>query len=90
VGAEDGDVAKLVRTHECGLVVRHDDPAGIVRAVRTLKADPELRERMGQAGRLAAEMLYDRRHATRRHGAVLDRIAVGAVPAAHELLAEGA
>ncbi len=89
VGSEDSDVAKLVWEHECGIVVRHDDPAGIVRAVRTLKADPELRERMGRAGRTAAEVLYDRRHATRRYGAVLDRLAVGSAPAAQEYLAEG-
>ena len=90
VGSEDGDVAKLVRKHECGIVVRHDDPAGVVRAVRRLKADPELRERMGRAGRTAAEMLYDRRHATRRYGALLDRLAVGALPAGRAYLAEGA
>ena len=82
VGPADSDVAALVRAHGCGIAVSHDDPAGIVRAVRALRDDPALRERMGRAGRRAAEALYDRRHATRRHAAILGELAAGAVPSA--------
>jgi glycosyltransferase involved in cell wall biosynthesis len=78
VGPPDSDVAAMVRAHGCGIAVRHDDPEGIVEAVRTLKDDPALRERMGRAGRHAAEALYDRRHATRRHAAILGELAGGA------------
>lgn len=78
VGAEDGEVAAMVRAHACGVVVRHDDAEGVARAIRMLKADPALRARMGAAGRRAVEALYDRRHGTRRLGAVLTDVAVGA------------
>jgi glycosyltransferase involved in cell wall biosynthesis len=86
VGPPDSDVARMVTEHGCGIAVRHDDPAGVARAVRTLQADPALRERMGEAGRRAAESLYDRRHATRHHAAILARLAAAepayaAVPA---------
>ncbi|HYW05530.1 MAG TPA: glycosyltransferase family 4 protein, partial [Longimicrobium sp.] len=78
VGEPDSDVAAMVREHGCGIVVSHDDAAGIVAAVRELKANPELRERMGRAGRRAAETVYDRPLATRRHAAVLADLADGA------------
>jgi glycosyltransferase involved in cell wall biosynthesis len=75
VGATDSEVARAVREHGCGVVVRHDDAEGVVRAIRSLRAAPAARARMGAAGRHAAETLYDRRRGTRRFGAVLTDVA---------------
>jgi colanic acid biosynthesis glycosyl transferase WcaI len=78
VGAEDSEVADMVREHACGIVVRHDDVEGVARAIRMLKSDPAVRTRMGAAGRRAVEARYDRRHGTGRFGAVLTELASGA------------
>jgi glycosyltransferase involved in cell wall biosynthesis len=45
----------LVRTHECGIVVGIDDPAGLANAVRFLHSHPEGRREMGRNGRKTVE-----------------------------------
>ena len=52
------DLATVVQT--CGLVVPPEDPAALAQAVRTLAADPDLRERLGAAGYLYAQAHLDR------------------------------
>ena len=52
------DLATVVQT--CGLVVPPEDPAALAQAVRTLAADPALRERLGAAGYLYAQAHLDR------------------------------
>jgi glycosyltransferase involved in cell wall biosynthesis len=50
-----GGVPHLVRDGENGFLVPHGDPAALAeRMVRVLR-DPELRERLGSAGRRLAE-----------------------------------
>lgn len=51
VAAVEGDQADLLRRSGGGIVVAPGDVQGMVRAIRDLKADPERRERMGEAGR---------------------------------------
>jgi colanic acid biosynthesis glycosyl transferase WcaI len=55
-----GEPAEIVRKHEVGLVVEPGDVAGLANALRVLAADPELRRRLGQNGRRAAERFFDR------------------------------
>ncbi len=52
------ELANVVQT--CGLVVPPEDPAALAQAVRTLAADPALRERLGAAGYLYAQAHLDR------------------------------
>jgi colanic acid biosynthesis glycosyl transferase WcaI len=52
------ELANVVQT--CGLVVPPEDPAALAQAVRTLAADPALRERLGAAGYVYAQAHLDR------------------------------
>lgn len=55
-----GEAARRVEQAECGLAVRPGDLDGARLAWGRLAADPELRARLGAAGRRAAETTYDR------------------------------
>lgn len=55
-----GEAADIVHTHQAGLAVAPGDVQGIVRALRTLRADPQLRRRLGDNGRRAAQQHFDR------------------------------
>lgn len=74
VGSESSDVAAVVREHDCGVVVSPEDSDGLVAAIRRLRADPALGERMGGRGREAAVRLYDRKVATRRWRREVERL----------------
>ncbi len=56
----ESEAAEIVRSAECGLVVRPGDCAGLVDAIQRLAHNPQERTRMGRNGRKAAEELYDR------------------------------
>jgi glycosyltransferase involved in cell wall biosynthesis len=58
VAAAGGALLELVADEETGLLVRPRDPAALRAAVERLLADPELRERLGQAARTAARERY--------------------------------
>ncbi|HEX8207669.1 MAG TPA: glycosyltransferase family 4 protein [Solirubrobacteraceae bacterium] len=58
--AARGEAAELVEEAGCGLVVAPRDAPALAEALRRLAADPELRERLGAAGRRHVE-----RHHTR-------------------------
>lgn len=52
VAADSGtELARTVLEAGCGVVVPPEDSAAMARAIRTLAADPEQRERMGRSGR---------------------------------------
>ncbi|HVH09144.1 MAG TPA: glycosyltransferase family 4 protein, partial [Gemmatimonadales bacterium] len=55
----EGEPAAIVREQQAGLVVAPGDAAGLARALRTLAADPALREKLGANGRRAAERLFN-------------------------------
>lgn len=56
----DGEPAERVRAAEAGLVVSPGDLDGLRAAYLRLATDPDLRCRLGAAGRIAAETIYDR------------------------------
>jgi rhamnosyl/mannosyltransferase len=61
VSTELGTGTSFVNLHgETGLVVPPGDAAALARAVNTLLADPELRRRMGAAGRRRVAELFSR------------------------------
>jgi len=54
VAPEDTDVARIVRSADCGLVADPDSPAQVAAAIRTLKSDPARLEAMGHRAHQAA------------------------------------
>ncbi|MHB8753356.1 MAG: glycosyltransferase family 4 protein [Candidatus Acidiferrales bacterium] len=54
VAPEDTDVARIVRSTDCGLVADPDSPAEVAAAIRTLKNDPVRLEAMGRRAHAAA------------------------------------
>lgn len=58
VSRETTTQADLVADAGCGLLVPHDSPAELARAVDRLLADPEMAFEMGQRGRSAVESQY--------------------------------
>ncbi len=59
VGARDGEIARLVREHNCGFAIEAGDADALARAIRELAADRERAGAMGRRGRA----LYDARFA---------------------------
>ncbi|HEV2421548.1 MAG TPA: glycosyltransferase family 4 protein [Candidatus Acidoferrales bacterium] len=55
VAPEDTDVARIVRRHECGVVVDPDKPADVADAIQMLKSDSARLQAMGQRARQASE-----------------------------------
>ena len=59
VGGRDGELARLVREHGCGIAVESGDADGLAAAIRALASDREKARAMGQRGRA----LYEERFA---------------------------
>jgi glycosyltransferase involved in cell wall biosynthesis len=57
----DGEAAQRVNDAHCGVTVSPGDSEGLRQAFFRLAGDPGLRLSMGEAGRQAAETLYDRK-----------------------------
>lgn len=55
VAPEDTDVARIVRSEDCGIVVDPDNPAAVADAIQDLKSDPTRLAGMGQRARRASE-----------------------------------
>ena len=55
VAANGGGVPSMVRQGMTGFLVEPGDTQEYVRVLKILQADPELRERLGQQGRLDAQ-----------------------------------
>jgi glycosyltransferase involved in cell wall biosynthesis len=72
VGDTDGEVARLVRAHDCGIVVGAGDVQGLASAIRALRADPARCAALGANARAAFERCFDRPIAIAAWRAVLD------------------
>jgi glycosyltransferase involved in cell wall biosynthesis len=75
ITARDGEIARLVRQHDCGVVI---EPGAVDTLVTTLVGlchDEETRDRMGARARLMLDAHFTRRHAFGRWQQVLDAIA---------------
>ncbi len=73
----EGEAARRVERAECGLTVRPGDLEGARQAWVRLATDPELRARLGAAGRRAAETTYDRTRIAERLDRFLRKILDG-------------
>ena len=69
----EGEPAEIVRKYQCGLVVKPGDIQGIAEALRQLADNVELRQKLGDAGRRAAETFYDRQLIIDRFAEYLDQ-----------------
>jgi len=56
--AGTGEAADLLQTNKCGLVIEPENAAQLAEAISMLAADPDLRQRMGSAGRILVEKEY--------------------------------
>jgi glycosyltransferase involved in cell wall biosynthesis len=63
--------AELVQHYQSGLVVPFSDPEAAAQAILSLRADPDLRHRLGAAGRAGAVRDLDWRDDGRRFGELL-------------------
>jgi glycosyltransferase involved in cell wall biosynthesis len=70
VGARDGELARIIDAHHCGIVVEQGDVEGLVRAIETLARDPHGAAAMGARGR----ELYLQRFAPRHAFAAWERV----------------
>lgn len=55
VGAMDGEIARAIAAHGCGVSVAAGDAAGLAAAIRDLRASPEKLRAMGERARAAFE-----------------------------------
>jgi len=69
VATDVGAVSELVEHGRTGLLVEPGDPTALAAAIGRLVADPELRRRMGAAGREDAAAKFDLRRLADRHAA---------------------
>ena len=76
IGAPEGEIARLIERHACGVTIAHDDSTALVDAVISLSRDPALRHDMGRRARSASETIFDRTHAIAAWAAMLQEIAL--------------
>ncbi len=74
ITAKDGEIARLVETHHCGMVVEPGNSDELVKAISQLSSDPEATAAMGRRAREMLEAQFTRRRGFERWSAVIDRI----------------
>jgi colanic acid biosynthesis glycosyl transferase WcaI len=71
---EQSETWNLVQKAEAGLCVEPENPAALVNAILALKADRELRERLGRNGRMWAERKHSPQSAAEQFEGLLNRV----------------
>jgi glycosyltransferase involved in cell wall biosynthesis len=56
VASRIGQIAEILRDEKTALLIPPGDTISLARAIARLRADPDLRRRLGQAARVEAEM----------------------------------
>lgn len=70
-----GELSRLVHRAECGVAIAPEDPASLADAIGQLAADPDLRARLGEAGRAYVQEHYNRGTLARRFTEIVERVA---------------
>jgi colanic acid biosynthesis glycosyl transferase WcaI len=60
IGDPEGEIGSVVREAQCGMCVQQGDAEGLAQAIRTLRDDSALRERMGANARRVFDERFDR------------------------------
>ncbi len=60
VGDPDGEIARAIAAHGCGVTVSAGDAAGLAAAIKDLRASPDKIRAMGERARVAFEREWDR------------------------------
>src|SRR5262245_33127786 len=74
VTAKDGEIARLIKTHDCGLIVEPGNSEEMAKAILQLSAKDEARIGMGFRARAMLDAEFTRRHAFRRWENVVDTL----------------
>jgi colanic acid biosynthesis glycosyl transferase WcaI len=75
VGPPGSNVDDAIQRYRCGFSIRHGDVAGVVEAIRRLRADDTLADELSRNARRAFEEGYSDRQALPRFDALFDRLA---------------
>jgi len=60
VGDPDGEIARAIAAHGCGVTVAAGDAAGLAAAIKDLRASPDKLRSMGERARVAFEREWDK------------------------------
>ena len=63
IGAQDGEIARLIERHACGMTVAMGDGAGLAAAITTMARDRDNARNMGHRAREACKAFYSRTRA---------------------------
>jgi glycosyltransferase involved in cell wall biosynthesis len=74
VAPREGGPLEIVVDGETGILVPPRDASALAAAIERLIDDPELRRRMGDAGRARVDAVFDIRHHVRAMEAVFDEM----------------
>ncbi len=74
VGDKEGEIARLIAAHGCGVTVAPGDGAGLAAAIRELRASPDKLRLMGERARAAFEREWDQPVALARWRAVIGEV----------------
>jgi colanic acid biosynthesis glycosyl transferase WcaI len=74
IADKDGEMARLVRQHACGIVIAPGDADALVGALRQLSAAPALVADMGRRARQMLDARFTRRQGFKRWHDLLDRL----------------
>jgi len=74
IGAKDGEIARMVQTHRCGVVVAPGDAPGLTATLKALMDDPSQCAEMGRRARKMLEQNYTRAHALALWQALLNSV----------------
>jgi glycosyltransferase involved in cell wall biosynthesis len=79
IGDTDGEIARLLARHDCGVTVAPGDGAALARAVHDLAGDPERRTRLGENARAAFEASFEQSIAVKQWHQLLTSVASRAI-----------
>jgi colanic acid/amylovoran biosynthesis glycosyltransferase len=77
VSTHHADIPEVATDGECGILANERDVAGLAEGLAALLGAPELRERMGRAGRARAEANHSLERQTQRLEEIYDRFVGG-------------
>lgn len=74
ISAKDGELASLVRQHQCGIVIEPGNSEELARALAALSDDPQRCKNMGRNARSMLENNFTRRQAFERWNILIQQI----------------